>query len=63
MIEESDCGECVRSGDAEGLGAVMQKIIENPKQYRKKGENGRVYYEQHYTKEIFMNTFIKLLEE
>ncbi len=63
MIEESDCGECVRAGDAEGLGAVMQKIIENPKQYRKKGENGRVYYEQHYTKEIFMNTFIKLLEE
>lgn len=63
LIGEADCGERVPAGDAAGLAGAMTKIIENMDAYRKKGLNGRRYYEEHFTKEIFMRSLDRLFDD
>lgn len=62
MIEQARCGEAVPAGDFKGLAAAMTQVIENLELYRKKGLQGRQFYEQHYTKEIFMASLNSILE-
>jgi glycosyltransferase involved in cell wall biosynthesis len=61
LIEQSGCGEVVPAGDVEGLAEKMVKIIENPEKYKDKGRNGRIFYEKHFTKDIFMGRLLELL--
>lgn len=61
MIEESGCGECVSAGDDAGLAAAMQKVIDNPAFYREKGRQGRRFFEENYTKVLFMQRLLELL--
>lgn len=61
MIRESGCGESVPAGDAAGLAAAMERVIAAPAGYREKGRNGRRFFEQHYTREIFMESLNRLL--
>ena len=63
MIHEADCGECVASGDVKGLAEAMMKVIEHPDIYREKGANGRRFFEENYTKDLFMKRLLALLEE
>ena len=51
VIEQSGCGLCVEAGDAEGLARAMRQFAENPAQYAACGENGRSYFQTHFTKE------------
>lgn len=62
MIEESDCGEVVAASDVDGLALSMTKVIDNFDFYKTKGKNGRKFYEQNYTKEIFMRHLLNILE-
>lgn len=62
MIAEADCGECVSAGDAAGLAASMQRVIEQPEVYREKGLKGRRFFEENYTKALFMKRLLALLE-
>lgn len=62
MIAEADCGEAVAAGDVDGLAAAMTKIIENFAAYKGKGENGRRFYEAHYTKEIFIDNLLAIFD-
>lgn len=55
VIEESDCGICVRAGDANGLADVMLDFILYPEKYRDCGENGRRYFMENFRKAIFMS--------
>lgn len=63
MIREADCGECVAAGDAKGLAAAMQRVIEQPELYKEKGQNGRRFFEENYTKALFMQRLLALLEK
>lgn len=63
LINEAGCGECVPAGDAQGLALAMTKIIENFEPYRQKGLNGRRYYENYFTREIFMRRLNELFDD
>ncbi len=63
MIREADCGLCVPAGDVKGLAKAMQTVINDPLQYHEKGLNGRRFYEENYTKELFMQRLLTMLEE
>lgn len=62
MIIEADCGEGVPAGDDEALAAAMQRVIEHPAVYRQKGQNGRRFFEENYTKALFMQRLMALLQ-
>ena len=64
-IEESNCGICVAAGDIDGLATAMRSFIEEREKYARCGENGRTYFREHFSKNIFMknleNTFDELM--
>lgn len=65
-IRQSNCGICVNASDVTALAEVMKDFIESPNKYKTCGENGRKYFKEYFTKEIFINhlenTFRKLVE-
>ena len=63
LVREADCGESVPAGDAQGLAAAMEAVIADPALYQEKGRNGRRYFERHFTREIFMESLNRLLEQ
>ena len=62
MIIEADCGEGVPAGDNEARAAAMRRVIEHPAVYRQKGQNGRRFFEENYTKALFMQRLMALLQ-
>ena len=49
IINEADCGYAVPAGDFEALVDVIRnKVLRNKDSFAKKGQNGRVYYEENY---------------
>lgn len=55
VIEEAQCGSCVKAGDYEGLAKLMRRYIEHPKEYEACGKNARTYFKKHFTFEHYMN--------
>lgn len=55
VIDESQCGSCVRAGDFDGLAKMMQHYIEHPKEYEACGKNARYYFKRHFTLERYMD--------
>lgn len=56
VIEEAQCGSCVKSGDYEGLAKLMEFYIEHPKEYEACGKNARNYFKKHFTFEHYMSS-------
>lgn len=56
VIEEAQCGSCVKSGDYEGLARLMKFYLEHPKEYSSCGENARTYFKKHFTFEHYMSS-------
>lgn len=56
VIEEAQCGSCVKAGDYEGLARLMKRYIDNPKEYDACGENARTYFKRHFTFEHYMSS-------
>lgn len=61
MMIQADCGKGAPAGDSEGLARAMDDIADHFEQYKEKGRNGRQFYENHYTKEKFMDSLMGLL--
>ena len=55
VIEEAQCGSCVKAGDYEGLAKLMKFYIEHPKDYGACGKNACSYFKAHFTLEQYMN--------
>jgi len=55
VIQAADCGFCVSAENAEALGQAVRRFIQDPCRDRL-GQNARAYYDQHFTREQFMNT-------
>ncbi|MCR3921088.1 MAG: glycosyltransferase family 4 protein [Firmicutes bacterium] len=66
VIKESKCGECVNASDSKALAKAMKDFIENPNKYKNCGNNGRKYFIDNFTKDIYMKKltcqFMKVLE-
>ena len=66
VIEEAQCGSCVKAGDYEGLAKLMKFFIEHPNEYDVCGKNARNYFRRHFTLEHYMegleNELKKLVE-
>lgn len=56
VIEEAQCGSCVKAGDYEGLAKLMEFYIEHPKEYDVCGKNARTYFKRHFTFEHYMSS-------
>ena len=54
VIEEAQCGSCVKAGDYEGLAKLMEFFIEHPKEFDVCGKNARFYFKKHFTLENYM---------
>ncbi|MFH2117472.1 MAG: glycosyltransferase family 4 protein [Bacillota bacterium] len=63
VIKDSQCGICVNAGDSISLSLAMKDFIINSENYKDSGKNGRDYFIKHFTKEIFMSRFEKILNE
>lgn len=55
VIEDAQCGSCVKAGDYEGLANLMEFYIKHPKEYDVCGKNARYYFRKHFTLEHYMN--------
>lgn len=50
LIEEADCGFAVPAGDSKALAqTIWDKVLSDKDTFRKKGANGRMYYEKNFT--------------
>lgn len=63
VIADAACGYCVKAGDADGLSSAMLQCIEKQDVLQPMGNSGRKYFLQHFTKNAFMDQFIKELEK
>ena len=63
IIEENKCGLCITPGNSDELSDAMKDFIENYEKYRDYGLNGRNYFKQNFTKEIFMKRLYSQLDE
>ncbi len=62
LIKIAECGYCGKAEDAEGLVQNIRTFIRsNDKQ--KMGENARSFYENHFTRDMFMNRLEEELEK
>lgn len=61
IIKESECGLCVAAGDSDKLAEAMLKVMKQYDTFKDKGKNGRLYYEKHFTNEIFIDNLLALL--
>ena len=55
VIEEAQCGSCVKAGDYEGLATLMKNYLEHPKDFDMCGDNARCYFKKHFTLECYMD--------
>ena len=63
IINDSKCGLCVNASDEVGLSRIMLEFINNYNEYVLFGQNGRVYFRNHFTRSSFIKKLIQLLEE
>ncbi len=55
IITESECGRCVRAGDAEGFARIMADFITHRENYTHCGTNARRYFKDNFTLEKFIS--------
>ncbi|MBQ0111280.1 MAG: glycosyltransferase, partial [Oscillospiraceae bacterium] len=58
VIEEAKCGVAVNDDDDEALASEMLKFIQDKEYLADAGENGRYYYENHFTRETFIGDLL-----
>lgn len=55
VINEAQCGSCVKAGDYEGLAKLMLNYIEHPDNYLHCGENAKRYFRENFTLGKYMD--------
>lgn len=61
-IERAQCGFCADAEDAEGLAAAVQKFL-NTENRQQLGQNAKRYYEENFTRKLFMDRLEGELEK
>lgn len=55
IIEDSQCGYCVESGDSDGLARAMKQMIDNREELIKMGMNARDYFEKNFSRTVVLD--------
>lgn len=55
VLSAANCGFCAPAGDAQAFAEAVQQFLSHPDK-AVFGQNARAYYEDHFTREQFMNT-------
>lgn len=64
LIKEANCGYAVPAGEYKTLATYIKNtVLKNREAFAKKGENGRMYYEQHFMKEECISNLEKIMFE
>lgn len=61
VIEEAQCGLCVKAGASEALARAIEEFIEHRAKYSDCGKNARRYYAEHFTKKRVLKQFLDIL--
>lgn len=63
IIKEADCGLSVPAGDANGLVRVIkEQVLPDREVFKKKGQNGRSYFEKNYRMEDCINHLCEIIK-
>ncbi len=62
VIAAADCGFCAEAGNAEEFALAVRKFLESEDRAAF-GTRARAYYEAHFTKEMFLDTLERILEQ
>jgi len=62
IIEESDAGFCVESGDVQGLADIMERYILNRDLLTSHSENALMYYNRNFSRDKFFKELYSYLE-
>jgi glycosyltransferase involved in cell wall biosynthesis len=62
VVEAAGCGLFARPGDAAALAEAIGKLAADPEQGRRMGLAGRLYLEQHFSRERMAQKLVSLLE-
>ena len=62
VIRDAECGLCVEAGNPELLARAMTEFVEHPERFARCGENGRRYFEEHFSLEIVADQLEKSLK-
>lgn len=64
IIQEADCGYSVPAGDSKSLAFVIKNsVLTDQEGFKKKGENGRKYFERNYQLDMCINNLCNILEK
>ena len=63
VIEQAKCGASVPAGDFKALGGLLEEFVNNLENFAKCGLNGKVYFQEHFTKEIFLNSLERIFNQ
>ena len=62
VIAQSRCGLCAHPGKPEELAAIMTQFMEQPGQAAQMGKNGRAYFEENFSLDVFTTRLEQQLE-
>lgn len=62
VIKESGCGICVDADNSDALAEAMKDFVLNKDKYSACGSKGKAYFEQNFTREIFISNLEKHFE-
>ena len=63
IIKESNCGEAVRSGDAEAYANLLDDFADKPEKYKECGQNAVKYFNENFEKELVLSKLENLFKE
>ena len=63
VIEDAQCGAAVPAGDFKALAALLDEFIDKPQVYAQCGQNGKAYFNEHFSKESFLNSLERIFND
>mgnify|MGYP004509439689 CR=1 FL=1 len=63
LIEKARCGKCVCAEDIKGLALIIEGYIKKPESFKGFGENGKKYFENNFTLQLFCERLLCILRK
>lgn len=62
-VQAADCGSCVKAEDAAALAEAIRQLMDHNGEFVRLGENARRYYHNTFTRDIFFERLMRILED
>ena len=63
VIEDAQCGAVVPAGDFKALATLLDGFIDKPQTYAQCGQNGKTYFNEHFSKESILNSLERIFND